>query len=94
VDQVLLILVFIFLLIVVGSLAILSYMQQHLINTLNKRLIYLLARTYDALGDLASASVEQVNERADNLEGVINLNDKFTESQFDPFEAIEDEDMT
>jgi hypothetical protein len=93
-TEVLLILVFVFLLIVVGSLAMLSYMQQHLINTLNKRLIYLLARTYDALGDLASASVAQVNERADGLEGVINLNEEFTESQFDPFEAIDDEDLS
>lgn len=93
-SDTLLILVFIFLLIVVGSLAILSYMQQHLINTHNKRLIYLLARTYDALGELANASVAQVSERANDLEEVINLNDRFTESQFDPFENIEDEDMT
>lgn len=92
-SDILLILVFIFLLIVVGSLAILAYTQQHLINTMNKRLIYLLARTYDSLGDLAGASVAKVNEQIDGLEQVVNLNENFTESQFDPFQELDDEDM-
>jgi predicted PurR-regulated permease PerM len=90
-----LIFVFIFLLVVVGAISFIAYMQQHLINTLNKRMIFLLARLYDNLNEYASLSIAQVDEKASELEQVINLNEELKNAQFDPFDLLEeDRDIT
>lgn len=90
-QDIVLILVFIFLLTVVFAISFIAYMQQHLINTLNKRLTFLLARLYDSLNEYASLSVAQVDEKAAELDQVIKLNEELKESQFDPFDLLENE---
>lgn len=90
-QDIVLILVFIFLLTVVFAISFIAYMQQHLINTLNKRLTFLLARLYDSLNEYAALSVAQVDEKAAELDQVIKLNEELKESQFDPFDLLENE---
>jgi predicted Holliday junction resolvase-like endonuclease len=90
-TDVVLILIFVFLLSVVFAISFIAYMQQHLINTLNRRLTFLLARMYDSLNEYASMSVAQVDEKAAELDHVIKLNEEYKESQFDPFELLENE---
>jgi predicted PurR-regulated permease PerM len=94
-EQFVIILVFVFLLSVVFAISFIAYMQQHLINTLNRRLTFLLARLYDTLNEYASLSVAQVDNKSSELEEMIKINESLVENQFDPFESLEeDRDIT
>jgi predicted PurR-regulated permease PerM len=94
-EQFVIVLVFVFLLSVVFAIAFIAYMQQHLINTLNRRLTFLLARLYDTLNEYASLSVAQVDNKSAELDEMIKINESLVENQFDPFESLEeDRDLT